>query len=116
MILKRNRPKTMSAVSVVEGSAGLPLQVIQQSNPLSQTFEIKGSTTKDLVRYLTACQVAKYGQVIPFSQSILLGMANQALKHYTYEQLYRGIKQASLLSLRPFSFKYVKKVIEDYKL
>ena len=102
----------MSAVSVVD-SAGLPLEVIQQSNPLSRTFEIKGSTAKDLVRYLIACQTLRYGEVISFSHTTLLGMANRELKRYTYEQLYRGIKQASILSQRPFSFKYVKKVIED---
>jgi hypothetical protein len=83
------------------------LSTINNGDPFSVHFVHSCKTSKDLVLYLTACQMKRFGKVVDLPIPALQRHVKSLMNTYSADIIARGIKHAANVTERPFSFKFV---------
>ena len=107
-LFEKKRPTsygTFSAPDVGRSSLGN----LYKTEPLSVRYENPCHTAKDLVRYLLACQMERYGQVIDLPIESLMANAKRLLKKYHINIVARAVRFAAFHAAYPYSFSFVEK-------
>lgn len=108
---KRNQPPNGHTYSE-ENTNGEGLAFLLEANPLSFHFKPEcGDKPKDLVNYMIALQVKRFGCSINLDTRILIRNVKLLLKKHDVMMVKRAIKYSSIVADHPYSFKFVESVI-----
>ena len=115
-IFSRNRTDNYSLPFIVDGSGPIGLTEEKKSDPSSVYFQypdwLLPLNAPKLVSWLEEChQVAELQFIEPWKRH--LRSAKRLVEEYGHDDLIRAVKRASQVSRYPFTFKFVKKVLDE---